>query len=107
MHYSCTIVVGIAMISSSAIAFSPLASLPVRTRTYSSCSITMQHSGKRIDRVDGFGGGFEAIQKVIDQRSKDDWGGGQGTGGASGKISDGPASFEEVSFSKVQLFFSI
>ncbi len=58
----------------------------------------MQHAGKPIDRVDGFGGGFEAIQKVIDQRSKDDWGGGKGTGGASGKISDGPASFEEVNY---------
>jgi hypothetical protein len=70
--------------------------MSLRARGNSACQITMQFSGKPIDRVDGFGGGYEAVQKVIEKRSKDDWGGGQGTGGASGKISDGPASFEEV-----------
>lgn len=88
-------VLSVALVLKSTEAFASLAKVPLRARSLA-CGITMQHSGKPIDRVDGFGGGFEAIQKVIDQRSKDDWGGGQGTGGASGKISDGPASFEEV-----------
>jgi hypothetical protein len=91
------LVLSVAFTLRSADAFASIPQLPLRARS-SVCGITMQHSGKPIDRVDGFGGGFEAIQQVIEKRSKDDWGGGTGTGGASGKISDGPASFEEVKY---------
>ena len=48
----------------------------------------MQRSGKKIDRKDGFGGGFDSIKEGIEKRSKDDWGG-NGTGGASGKLGGG------------------
>ena len=63
---------------------------------YAGClsSLNMQFNGKPIDRKDGFGGGAKAIFETIDKRSKDDWSG-SGTGGASGKIPTGPASFEE------------
>jgi len=57
-------------------------------------SLNMQFNGKPIDRKDGFGGGAKAIFETIEKRSKDDWSG-SGTGGASGKIPTGPASFEE------------
>ena len=51
--------------------------------------------GKPIDRKDGFGGGFDSIKEGIEKRSKDDWGG-NGTGGASGKLGGGSVtSFEE------------
>ena len=48
----------------------------------------MQRSGKKIDRKDGFGGGFDGIKEGLEKRSKDDWGG-NGTGGASGKLGGG------------------
>ena len=51
-------------------------------------TIVMQRSGKKIDRKDGFGGGFDSIKEGLEKRSKDDWGG-NGTGGASGKLGGG------------------
>mmetsp|Transcript_16235 Transcript_16235/g.25210 ORF Transcript_16235/g.25210 Transcript_16235/m.25210 type:complete len:200 (+) Transcript_16235:34-633(+) len=53
------------------------------------------------DRRDGFGGGQEAIFDVIEKRSKNDWGG-SGTGGASGKIHDGPSSFADYMARRAQ-----
>lgn len=60
----------------------------INTRSNACPTIVMQRSGKRIDRKDGFGGGFDSIQEGIEKRSKDDWGG-NGTGGASGKLGGG------------------
>ena len=80
-----------------AAAFSAPSTLPTSLRPAArTCNVVMQHSGKPIDRVDGFGGGYEAVYQTIEKRSKDDWGGGKGTGGASGKMPTGPSSFEEV-----------
>ena len=81
-----------------AAAFTAPSALPMSLRAGSRSSnvVVMQHSGRPIDRVDGFGGGYEAVHQTIEKRSKDDWGGGQGTGGASGKLPTGPSSFEEV-----------
>ena len=90
---------GIALLSMAggAAAFATPSSLPVSLRSGSrSINVVMQHSGRPIDRVDGFGGGYEAVFQTIEKRSKDDWDGGKGTGGASGKLPTGPASFEEV-----------
>eukprot|EP00286_Rhodomonas_abbreviata_P022030 CAMPEP_0181311858 /NCGR_PEP_ID=MMETSP1101-20121128/13378_1 /TAXON_ID=46948 /ORGANISM="Rhodomonas abbreviata, Strain Caron Lab Isolate" /LENGTH=207 /DNA_ID=CAMNT_0023418651 /DNA_START=58 /DNA_END=681 /DNA_ORIENTATION=+ len=74
----------------SVVAFSP--SLPLRSLSTTSarsagvCPIRMANVPGKVD-IDG---GVNAYD-----RSKDDWGGGTGTGGASGKLPDAPASFEE------------
>ena len=71
---------------------SELSALPAprstSARNNACLTIVMQRSGKKIDRKDGFGGGFDSIKEGLEKRSKDDWGG-NGTGGASGKLGGG------------------